>query len=145
MTTLIHNKKISFNYEIVDRFEAGIELLGHEVKSIRAHHGSLEGSYVIIRGGEAFIMNMSIPPYQVGNDKGDDSLRMRKLLLTHTEIARLAGLEKGLTIVPITVYNKGRHIKVEIATVKGKKKFDKRETLKKRDTDRNIRREFKDR
>ncbi len=145
MTTLIHNKKVGFNYEIVERFEAGIELLGHEVKSVRANHGSLEGAYVLIRGGEAFVANMYIPPYQVENVTGYNPLRIRKLLLTRDEIARLAGLEKGLTIVPILVYNKARKLKVEIATVKGKKKHDKRETLKKRDTERNIRREFSDR
>ncbi|MDQ3076918.1 MAG: SsrA-binding protein SmpB [bacterium] len=145
MTALIHNKKVGFNYEIVERFEAGIELLGHEVKSIRAHHGSLDGAYVLIRGGEAFLTNMSLPAYQVENVEGYNPLRIRKLLLTRAEIARLAGLEKGLTIVPILVYNKARKLKVEIATVKGKKKHDKRETLKKRDTDRNIRREFSDR
>jgi SsrA-binding protein len=109
---------------------------------------SLEGAFIIIRGGEAFLINANIPPFQPKNAPKDyDPLRNRKLLLTKKEIAELAGSEKNksLTIVPISVYNKNRKIKVEIALVKGKKKFDKRETLKKRDTDREIRREIKER
>src|SRR3989338_894045 len=107
---------------------------------------SLEGAFVIVRGGEAFLINSNIPPYQVKNAPKDyDPLRNRKILLTKKEISDLAGSEKNksLTIVPISVYNKGRKIKLEIALVKGKKKFDKRETIKKRDTDREIRREYK--
>ena len=107
---------------------------------------SLEGAFVIVRGGEAFLINTNIPAYQIKNAPANyDPLRNRKILLTKKEIAELAGSEKNksLTIVPISVYNKNRKIKVEIALVKGKKKFDKRETLKKRDTDREIRREFK--
>ena len=99
---------------------------------------SLEGAFVIIRGGETYLINANIPPYQPKNIAGDyDPLRNRKLLLTKKEISELAGSEKNksLTIVPISVYNKNRKIKVAIALVKGKKKFDKRETLKKRDTD----------
>ena len=145
MAVLIHNKKAGFTYEIIERFEAGIELLGHEVKSIREGHGSLDGSYITIRGGEAFMMNVNIPPYQAGNVTDYDPIRNRKILLTKEEIGRLAGLAGGLTIVPISVYNKGRKIKVEIAIVRGKKQFDKRQTIKKRDTDREVRREFKDR
>jgi SsrA-binding protein len=103
---------------------------------------------VIVRGGEAWLTGMYIPPYQISNKAGMDGeydpLRNRKLLLTKDEIVRLAAIEQGLTIVPILVYNKNRKIKVEIASVKGKKKFDKRETLKKRDTDRQLRREFSD-
>lgn len=145
MSVLIHNKKAHFNYEILERFEAGLELMGQEVKSIRKAQGSLEGAYVIIRGGEAFIVNMNIPPFQVGNAQDYDPLRHRKLLLTRDEIATLAGIGKGLTIVPISVYNKGRKIKIEIASMRGKKQFDKRETIKKRDTQRQLRREYKDR
>jgi SsrA-binding protein len=145
MSTLIHNRKVHFTYEILERFEAGIELSGQEVKSLRAGQGSLEGSYIIIRGGEAYIINMNIPPYQANNIEDYDPLQTRKLLLTRNEIATLAGLGKGLTMVPITVYNKGHKIKVEIATVRGKKQFDKRESIKKRDTERQLRREYKDR
>ena len=148
MAHYAENRKAHFNYEIMEKYEAGIELLGVEVKSVRGGQMSLEGAFVIIRGSEAFLINANIPPYQVKNSPKDyDPLRNRKLLLTKKEINELAGSEKNksLTIVPISVYNKNRKIKVEIALVKGKKKFDKRETLKKRDTDREIRREYKGR
>lgn len=146
MASYAENRKARFNYEFLEKYETGIELLGTEVKSVRGGQMSLEGAFIIIRGGEAFLINANIPPYQVKNAPKDyDPLRNRKLLLTKKEIAELAGSEKNksLTIVPISVYNKGRKIKVEIALAKGKKKFDKRETLKKRDTDREIRREYK--
>ncbi|MDR3519655.1 MAG: SsrA-binding protein SmpB [Candidatus Pacebacteria bacterium] len=148
MANYTENRKARFNYEILEKYETGIELLGTEVKSVRAGQMSLEGAFVIIRGGEAFLINANIPPYQPKNSPKDyDPLKNRKLLLTKKEIAELAGSEKNksLTIVPISVYNKNRKIKVEIALVKGKKKFDKRETIKKRDTDREIRRDFKER
>ena len=148
MANYAENRKARFDYEILEKYEAGIELLGSEVKSVRGGRMSLEGAFVIIRGGEAFLINSNIPPYQVKNAEKDyDPLKNRKLLLTKKEIAELAASEKNksLTIIPITVYNKGRKIKVGIALVKGKKKFDKRESLKKRDTDREIRREYKGR
>ncbi|KKQ19772.1 MAG: SsrA-binding protein [Parcubacteria group bacterium GW2011_GWC1_36_9] len=148
MSHYAENRKAQFNYEILEKYEAGIELLGVEVKSVRGGQMSLEGAFVIVRGGEAYLINANISPYQVKNTPKDyDSLRNRRILLTKKEIIELAGSEKNksLTIVPISVYNKGRKIKVEIALVKGKKKFDKRETLKKRDTDREIRREMKER
>ncbi len=143
MASYAENRKARFNYEILEKYEAGIELLGTEVKSVRAGGMSLEGSFIIVRGGEAFLINSNIKPYQPKNAPKDyDSVRNRKLLMTKKEIAELAGSEKNksLTIVPISVYNKNRKIKLEIALVKGKKKFDKRETLKKRDTERDIRR-----
>ncbi len=119
-------------------------MLGFEVKSLKNGQGSLEGSHVTVRGNEAFVVNMQIPPYQPGNTpKEYDPLRIRRLLLTKKEIERFGKEEaqKGLTIVPISVYNKGSKIKVEIAVVRGKKKFDKRETIKKRDTERELRRD----
>jgi len=140
------NRKARFNYEIIEKYETGVEFLGVEVKSVRGGQMSLDGAFVIVRGGEAFLINANIPPYQAKNTPKDyDPLRNRRLLLTKKEISELAGngQSKSLTIVPLSVYNKGRKIKVEIATVKGKKKFDKRETLKKRDTDREIRRTLK--
>lgn len=143
---LIDNKKAHFNYEILETLEAGVELLGFEVKSIREKQGSLDGAYVIIRGQEAFLVGVSIPPYQVGNTPTDyDPLRNRKLLLTSEEIQKLADMEhtKGLTIIPISVYNKGRNLKVKIALVRGKKQFDKRDTIKKRESDRDINRSLK--
>ena len=148
MSHYAENRKAKFDYEILEKYEAGIELLGVEVKSVRGGKMSLEGAFVIVRGGEVFLINANIPPYQVNNAPKDyDSLRNKKLLLTKKEIITLASSEKNksLTIVPILVYNKGRKIKVEIALVKGKKKHDKRETIKKRDTDREIRREYKER
>ncbi len=143
---LIENKKVHFNYEIIEKYEAGMELLGVEVKSLRAKHGSLEGSHIIVRGGEAFLVGATIQPYQAGNlVKGYDANRNRRILLTKKEIAMLADYEskKGLTIVPIAVYNKKRKLKVEIAVVRGKKTHDKRETLKKREANRDILREIK--
>jgi len=148
MASYVENRKARFNYEFLEKYETGIELLGTEVKSVRGGQMSLEGAFVIVRGGEAFLINANVPPFQPKNAPKDyDPLRNRKLLLTKKEIAELSGSEKNksLTIVPISVYNKERKIKVEIALVKGKKKFDKRETLKKRDTDREIRREIKER
>ena len=145
--SLISNKKAHFNYEILERYQAGIELLGPEVKALRASHGSLEGSHVTVRGGEAFLIGMSVNPYQVGNmPKGYDATRNRRLLLTKTEIAELGTQEskKGLTIVPLSVYNKGHKLKVEIAIVKGKKSHDKRETIKKREAERDVMRDIKD-
>ena len=148
MANYAENRKAHFNYEILEKYEAGIELFGSEVKSVRGGQMSLEGAFIIVRGGEAYLINSNIPPYQPKNAPKDyDPLRNRKLLLTKKEIAELAGSEKNksLTIVPILVYNKNRKIKIGIALVKGKKKFDKRETLKKRDTEREIRREYQGR
>lgn len=144
--SLIQNKKIHFNYEILERFEAGIELLGTEVKSVRAGHGSLEGAHVTIRGGEAYLMGATIQPYQTGNmQKNYDAMRNRRLLLTKDEISELSLQEakKGLTIVPVGVYNKGHKLKVEIAIVRGKKAHDKRETIKKREAERDVMRDIK--
>ena len=143
MAHYAENRKARFDYEILDKYEAGIELLGSEVKSVRGGQMSLEGAFVIVRGGEAYLINANIPPYQPKNTPKDyDPLRNRKILLTKKELNELGGNEKNksLTMVPISVYNKGRKIKVEIALVKGKKKFDKRESIKKRETDREIRR-----
>lgn len=144
--TLVSNKKAHFNYEILEKYQAGIELLGGEVKSLRAGRGSLEGSHVTVRGGEAFLIGATIQPYQTGNvQKSYEATRNRKLLLTKDEIAELAAQEskKGLTIVPISVYNKGHKLKVEIGVVRGKKEHDKRETIKKREAERDVMRDIK--
>ncbi len=146
--SLIHNKKAHFNYEITGKFDAGIELFGYEVKSVRNAQGSLDGSYVTVRGNEAFLINSFIPPYQEKNaPESFDPRRNRKLLLTKKEIVEFANLEKtkGLTIVPISVYNKGRVLKVELGVGKGKKKFDKRESLKKQTVERETKRQYSDR
>lgn len=148
MANLIAHKKARLDYEALEEFEAGIELVGLEVKSLRAGRGKLEGGHVIVRGGEAFIVGMEIPPYQAGNTpKTYDPARTRKLLMTAKEIASLAGADKqkGLTIVPISVYNKGNKLKVRIAVARGKKKYDKREDLKQKTAKRDIDRLMKGR
>ena len=141
MESYIESRKVRFNYEVVETYVAGIELLGFEVKSVRAGHGSLEGAHIIIRGGEVFIVGMKIDPYQVGNTPPSyDCERTRKLLVTKKEILVLQEEEskKGLTLVPLSLYNKNGKVKLVFAVARGKKKFDKRETIKKRDTDRDI-------
>lgn len=146
MSVWLKHKKVNLEYEILETLEAGISLLGLEVKSIKEHKGSLEGAHVTVRGHEVYVINMHIPPYQPSNTpKEYDPYRTRKLLLTKKEIGKLGGLEsqKGLTIVPISVYNKGRKIKVEIAVVRGKKKRDKRQDLKKKTAKRDIERSLK--
>ena len=143
---LVANKKARLEYELLETYEAGIELLGFEVKSLRAGQGSLEGAHVLVRGGEAYLVNMRISPYQPANTPKDyDPERSRRLLLTKSEIGELAGYEhqKGLTIVPISVYNKGRKLKLEIAVARGKKQRDKRQDLKRRDDERDIERTLK--
>jgi SsrA-binding protein len=147
MMQLVYNKKAIFNYELADSFEAGIELLGSEVKSLRNKKGSLEGAHVLVRGGEVFLVGATIPPYQPANTpKKYDPERPRKLLLTKKEIAILQGAEsqKGLTIVPISVYSKGRTLKLQLAIARGKKQYDKREVLKKRESKRAIERTLKE-
>ena len=109
MPTLLDNKKVHFNYEILERFQAGLEIAGHEVKALREKMGGLDGAYVTIRGGEAYLINSFIPPYQPANtDEAYDPRRNRRLLLTKKEILHLSETEHhaGLTIVPISVYNK---------------------------------------
>jgi len=146
MDTLVHNKKVYLNYEVTDTYDAGMKLEGFEVKALRSKLGSLDGAYVTIRGGEAFLINSFIPPYQEKNTPDSyDPRRNRKLLLTKAELQKLAGIEKekGLTIVAISVYNsKANKIKISIGIAKGKKQFDKRQDLKKRTTDRENRREY---
>jgi SsrA-binding protein len=146
--SLINNKKAHFNYEITDTYSAGMELFGFEVKSLRNNQGSLDGSHVTIRGGEAFLVGAFIPPIQEKNAPADfDPRRNRKLLLTKKELKELVDVEKtkGLTIVPISVYNKGRVLKIDLGVGKGKKKFDKREDLKKQTSKRELDRDFKTR
>lgn len=148
MANLVENKKAYFNYEILEDYEAGIELLGREVKAIKTGQGSLDGSFVSVRGGEVFLLGAFIPPYQPGNQANNyDPHRARRLLLTKKEINELTGKEKekGLTLVPISMYNKANHIKLKLGIGRGKKKFDKRATIKKRDVEREIGRTLKNR
>jgi SsrA-binding protein len=144
--SLTEHKKARLDYEILEEFEAGIELLGAEVKSLRAKLGKLEGAHITVRGGEAYLIGASIPPYQSGNMPKDyDATRNRKLLLTKKEITALGAQEsqKGLTIVPLRVYNKGKNLKLTLAVARGRKKYDKRAVLKERDTKREIQRSLK--
>ena len=148
MSQWSYNKEAGFNYEILEKFEAGLKLLGFEVKAIKAGKMNLAGSYVGVRGDEAFLIGASIAPYQVKNTpEYYEPTRTRKLLLNKKELTVLANFEskKGLTIIPISVYNKGRHIKLEVAVARGKKRFDKRQTIKKRETERDMRRTLKTR
>jgi SsrA-binding protein len=143
MPKLSDNRKARFDYEILEKFVSGIKLLGMEVKAVREGKISLAGAYVSVRGGEAYLLGADIPPYQPKNAPKDyDSTRARKLLLSKKEIEKLADAEKtkGLTIVPLSVYNKGRFLKLDIAIARGKKKFDKRQTIKKRDVERDLKR-----
>jgi SsrA-binding protein len=159
MAHILENRKARFDYEIIDTFEAGIKLVGSEVKSLKAGRASIVGSYVKIIDNEAYILGMKIDEYQKGNvPDGVDKNRTRKLLLKKTELRKLIKLteEKGLTIVPLSLYLKnrlgnktgrptspvGRWIKISIGVGKGKKKADKRETLKKRAVERDVRREY---
>ena len=145
---LIEYKKARLKYAVVETYQAGLELSGTEVKALRAKSGSLDGSHVVVRGGEAYLVGATIPPYQVANTKkGYDPERSRRLLLGKKELHDLAKMEdkKGLTIVPISVYNKGAKLKVRIAVARGKKARDKREDLKKKSVKRDIERLMKDR
>lgn len=148
MAALIENKKARLRFTILETFQAGIELSGAEVKSVRAKHGKLDGARVIVRGGEAFLIGMSIPPYQPSNTAaGYDPERSRRLLLKKQEIAELLSAEerKGLTVVPIEMYNAGRYLKVRVAIVRGKGKSDKREDLKLKEAKREMDRALKHR
>lgn len=140
------NRRATFDYEILETFEAGVSLLGTEVKSLRTGHGKLDGAHVVIRGDEAFLVGASIPAFQEANaPRSYDPSRPRKLLLTVKEIKELEvkSEKQGLTIVPIKWYNSHSKLKLQIAIARGKKKQDKRESIKERDTKRDIEREFK--
>ncbi len=144
--TLLQNKKAFFDYEIIEKFDAGIKLLGQEVKSLRNKKGSLLGSRVLVRGGETFVVGFEINPYQPLNTPKDyDPQRTKKLLLRKKEINYLIGKtnEKGLTLIPLRVYIKNNLIKVEFAVVKGLKKHDKREKIKEKEAKRKIERTLK--
>lgn len=145
-TILLDNKKAKLRFSALSTYSAGLELSGSEVKSLRKKNGSLDGSRVIVRGGEAYIAGMTIPPYQAANAQEYDPERPRRLLLKKQEIAELADAEskKGLTIVPFEVYN-NTYLKVRIAIVRGKGKADKREDLKKKDATREAERILKNR
>ena len=151
MKILAQNKKARFDYEILEEIEAGMALTGQEVKSIRLGRMGLKGSYVFLKRREkgfpeVFLLGAGIPPYQPKNaPAGYEAERPRKLLLKKAEIKRLIGKakEKGLTLVPLKVYTKRGRIKIRIGIARGRKKADKREKIKKRDANREIRRALK--
>jgi len=146
MKILAKNKKAYSTYEILEKFEAGISLLGQEVKSIKSGRISLAGSYVILKNEEVFLVGANIPPYQPKNAPKDyNPERSRKLLLKKAEIRYLIGKtkQKGLTLIPLKVYTKRGKIKIEFGIAKGFKKADKRELIKKRETEKEIRRYLK--
>ena len=147
MSNYAYNKKAKFDYEILKTIEAGLVLAGPEVKSIRNHGIKLSGAFVGFIGDEVFMKNLHIPKYKYDGRKYEyEPERERKLLLNKKEIAYLKGKsqEKGLTIIPISIYNRGRNIKIEIAIARGKKKYDKRETIKKRELKRELDRKMKE-
>ncbi len=148
MKTVASNKTVYHNYQILENFEAGISLVGSEVKSIREGRISLKESYAEVKNGDVFLVKCHISPYEAANVFNHDPLRERRLLLHKREIRRLAGKikERGLTLVPtkVVINDKGR-IKVELGLARGKREYEKRDVIKKRDTDREIRAEIKKR
>ena len=141
----ITNRKASFDYQLIDRFEAGINLVGAEVKAVREGHVDLTGSFARIIGNEVFLIHAKIFPYQHARPETYDTSRTRKLLLHKKEIISLKGKMDGanLTVVPVSMYTTHGLIKVELATAKSKKKFDKKESIKRQDIDRDTERELK--
>ncbi|WXR62144.1 SsrA-binding protein SmpB [Peptostreptococcaceae bacterium AGR-M142] len=142
--TLAQNRKARFDYHIIETYEAGIELKGTEVKSIRAGKVNLKEGYASIDDGEAFLKQVHISPYEHGNIYNVDPLRKRKLLLHKYEIRKLIGLikEQGYSLVPLSMYLKRGKVKVSIGLAKGKKLYDKRQDLAKKDANRRIQREL---
>ena len=142
---IAHNKKAFYDYFIEDKYEAGIELVGTEVKSLRMGKCSIKEAFVRIQKGEVFIYGMHISPYEKGNIFNRDPLRARKLLLHRYEIRKIEGqiAQKGYTLVPLNVYLKGSLMKVEIGLAKGKKQYDKRQDIAKKDQRREAEKQFK--
>lgn len=140
------NRKAIFDYEILETYEAGIQLLGFEVKSAKAGHMNLAGSFAVIRNGEAWLVNAAIPPYQAKNTPPDyEPARSRRLLLKKTEIRELIGktAQKGLTLIPLRVYTKGPKIKAAIGLARRRKKYDQRERIREREDERKMERALK--
>ncbi|MGL4910658.1 MAG: SsrA-binding protein SmpB [Cetobacterium sp.] len=143
---LANNKKAFFDYFVEDRFEAGIELVGSEVKSIKAGKTSIKEAFVRIINGEVFIMGMTVVPWSFGSTYNPDERRVRKLLLNKVEIKKLHEkiTQNGYTVVPLNIHLSKGYVKVEIAVAKGKKNYDKRDSLTKKDQQRTIERALKD-
>ena len=145
--TIAQNKKARHDYFVEESFEAGIELVGTEVKSLRAGGVNLKDSWCEIKNGEIFIRQMHVSPYEHGNIFNRDPLRARKLLMHKREISRLGSLiaTKGLTVIPLSLYFKGSRVKVQVGLCRGKKLYDKRDDMAKRDAKRDIDRALKER
>ena len=146
MKTFITHRRATFDFEILDTYDAGVELFGLEVKAIRSGKGKLEGAHIIVRGGEAYLVGASVPAHQpINAPKNYEPERVRRLLLSRKEINEIAQKsdQKGLTIIPLMLYSSGRNIKLKMAVAHGKKKQDKRELLRKRDAERHIERTLK--
>lgn len=143
----IYNRKARHDYFIEDIYEAGIELTGTEIKSIRAGNCNIKDSYAIIRNKEVFLINMFVSPYKEGNIFNHQETRTRKLLLHKKEINKLEEKieQQGLTLIPIKLYFKNNKLKVELAVCRGKNNYDKRETIKERDIKRSIEKQIKNR
>jgi SsrA-binding protein len=143
---VVTNKKARFLYEIIETFEAGIVLLGTEVKSLRLGKGNLQDSYATIKEGETFLYSMHISPYEQGNIYNHEPDRVRKLLLHKQEIKRLTGkvVERGMTLVPLKIYFKNGRAKVELGLARGKSLVDRRKDIARRDEQRIVEREFKE-
>jgi SsrA-binding protein len=145
MKVLSENRKASYDYNILEKFEAGLVLFGQEVKSIKTGHINLAGSFVAIREGEPFLLGVKVPPYQPNNAGADyNEAREKKLLLNKKEINYLIGKtkQKGFSLIPLKIYEKSGRVKLEFGLAKGKKKYDKKEAIKKRDIERDIRTEL---
>ena len=142
---IAQNKKARFEYEIDDTMEAGIVLKGTEVKAVRQKKVSIQEAYARIKDGEAYIVGMTISPYEMGNQFNHEPTRERKLLLHRQEIKRLTGKlkEKGFTLVPLKVYIKNGRVKILLGLGKGKTRYDKRKTIQKREADRELQRALK--
>lgn len=144
---LANNKRALHDFKILESFEAGLVLTGAEVKSVKAGQVSLKGSYVSVKGNEVYLINANISKYKAASIQGYDPMRRRKLLLRKPEIRRMGGIlsQSGLTILPISLYTKGQLVKISIGVATKKNKFDKRQTMKKREAEREIQRRLKDR
>jgi len=145
MKIFSENKKALFDYEVLEKFEAGLVLFGQEVKSIKTGHINLSGSYVTLMSGEPYLVGVKVPPYQPNNAGADyNEERQKKLLLSKKEIDYLIGKTKvkGFSLIPLKIYDKNGRIKLEFGLAKGKKKYDKKEKIKKRDVEREVNREL---
>lgn len=142
---IVTNRKALYDYQIQDKYEAGITLLGTEVKSLRDGRANLKDSYAIIKDGEVFLLNCHISPYSHGNLQNHDPLRTRKLLLHKKEIEKLQGkiTQQGLTLIPLKIYFKNGRAKVEIGIAKGKRQYEKRDSIKEKEAKREIERHLK--